>query len=226
MENMAFRMSRRFLEIIVLMVLGLLVWAYFCPWPSTITTRFSLFGQNGSVVVSSSDAGYVSKTLIQNGDYVNKGQDLMEFKTNSQVRTVITASSSGYFLAEAAAREQNVSAGIPLGRLTETGPLVLNMFVTPEKLGQIQPGMGLILDLDAFPSQHYGAAQARISWVGSIPTRKAQDGTPLYEVQAQITAAPPALESRLRPGMLGTAQIITGHGRLIGRLFPAIGKVK
>lgn len=226
MDNMTLRISRRFLEIIMIMVLVLLVWAYFCPWPSTITTRFSLFCQNGTVVVSSPDAGYVSKVLIQNGDWVNKGQDLMEFSTRSQTRSVITASCSGYFLAEAATGGRDVDGGVPLARLTETGPLVLQMFITPERLGQIRPGMPLILQFDAFSSQYYGSAQARIIRVGCIPTRQAQDGTPLYEVQAKITVSPPDLASSLQPGLLGNAQIITGQGRLISRLFPALGQVK
>jgi multidrug resistance efflux pump len=221
MENVMLRISRRFLDILMIMVVALLIWAYFTPWQSTITERFSVIGRSGTVIVSSPASGYVSKVLIQNGDWVETGQELMEFMTASQGSTVLSASSSGYFLAETStAGGQDVAAGVPLARLTDTGSLVLQMFVAPDDLGQIRQGMPVIVQLDAFPSQSYGTNKAQVSWMAVIPTQQSPDGAPLYEVQAEITSAPPALASRLQPGLLGDADIITGEGRLISQVLP------
>jgi multidrug efflux pump subunit AcrA (membrane-fusion protein) len=214
------KIARCFLYIIIAMVLALLIWAYLCPWPSAVPARFSVTGKNGTVIVYSPAAGYAGKVLVNNGDWVKEGQELIEFITSPQSSIIITASSSGYFLAETSAAGQEVPAGVPLARLTETGPLVLQMFITPENLGQVRPGMPVNVQLDAFPSQYYGSAEARVSWLAVIPTRQSKDGTPLYEVQAEITFASPELVSHLQPGLLGSAEIITGEGRLISRLLP------
>jgi hypothetical protein len=80
--------------------------------------------------------------------------------------------------------------------------------------------MPVIVQLDAFPSQSYGTNKAQVSWMAVIPTQQSPDGAPLYEVQAEITSAPPALASRLQPGLLGDADIITGEGRLISQVLP------
>jgi multidrug resistance efflux pump len=215
------RISQRFLYLILIMLLALLIWTYFTPWSSTVTARFSVIGLSGTVIVSSPASGYVSKVLIQNGGWVEKGQELMEFMTASQGSMVISASSSGYFIAEtSAAGGQDVAAGVPLARLTDTGPLVLQMFVTPDDLGQIRQGMPVIVQLDAFPSQSYGTDKAQVSWMAVIPTQQSPGGAPLYEVQAEITSAPTDLASRLQPGLQGNAELITGEGRLISRLLP------
>jgi multidrug efflux pump subunit AcrA (membrane-fusion protein) len=202
------------------MVLALLIWACLCPWLSTVPARFSVTGRNGTAVIYSPAAGYAGKVLVRNGDWVRSGQELIEFVTGSQGSTMVTASRGGYFLAETSTAGQEVPAGVPLAKLTETGPLVLQMFITPENLGQVRPGMPVNVQLDAFPSQYYGSAEARVSWLAVIPTRQSKEGTPLYEVQAEITSAPPHLASQLQPGLLGSAGIITGEGRLISRLLP------
>ncbi|MGE5418323.1 MAG: HlyD family efflux transporter periplasmic adaptor subunit [Acidobacteriota bacterium] len=218
MESIMFKISRRFLYIIIFMTAALLIWACLCPWPSTVAGRFSLVGKNGTVNVISPGSGQVISTLAADGDWVKSGQALMEYQLSSGSKTMIKAPCSGFFISQEKSG-QTLPTGV-VARITDTGPVVLQMSITPENLGQVHQGMPVIVQLDAYPSQNYGTVQAKVSHISVIPTRQASDGTPMYEILANISSAPPAISSHLQPGLLGNAEIITGQQKVIDRLLP------
>ncbi len=221
MNNRGINSARRALYIVLIIIVATLAGASFVSWPQAVTSRFALKGSGPAISLSSPGSGYVSRVLVRDGDWVEAEEPLIEYTGSNGISEVLAAQSSGFFIPDSQACSGIMMAEKqPLARIVESGPLIMQMGAGPGELGSLRPGMQVIAQLDAYPSQNYGNIEARVTWIALIPGGQAADGSPRYLVQAEITSVPNGLRQLLRPGLLGQAEIITGEERLINRLIP------
>ena len=105
------------------------------------------------------------------------------------------------------------------------------LYAPSRALGFVNPGQNVRLLFDAFPFQKYGSGRGRVVEVSSVPIEPAaldpalQIQEPVFRIRVQIDeVAPrvPGAESRLRPGMTLTANLVLERRRLWEVLFNPI----
>ena len=120
----------------------------------------------------------------------------------------------------------SVNAQDPVMMLVPAGSvLVARLLVSAKAAGFVRSGQSVLLSMDAFPQDRFGAVKAVISSVSSAPIlQRGKDGgsEPFYVASARMTdpfVRAYGREERLRPGMTFTARIITERRSLIEWLF-------
>jgi membrane fusion protein len=105
------------------------------------------------------------------------------------------------------------------------------LYAPSRAVGFVRPGQEVRLQFDAFPYEKYGAGRGTVTAVSRVPIEAAAIDAaldvkePVFRIRVRIDAVAPRVagaESRLRPGMTLTANLVLERRRLWEVLFNPI----
>jgi multidrug resistance efflux pump len=172
---------------LLVIVLGILMWALFGTIPMTLDGRGIFFNPSAIELIQSETEGVVEEIYVIMGDLVKKGQALLKIKTlNNQESKAILAPADGRILMVVVLRGQGVAFGQTLlwfQTLENKKELdLVYAFFSIDKGDQIRPGMRAQMMFESVHSAIYGkmegtvlkvlpyAASAQGSILRSIPS--------------------------------------------------------
>jgi multidrug efflux pump subunit AcrA (membrane-fusion protein) len=227
---------RTLLYILAGLVAGMLLWSYFSRYDVIIVERGTLGPAAPVGMVQADSTARLERVLLPDGATVSAGQPVLQLSRPGGEPETLAAPIAGT-LAGVAERKTGelVAPGQRLAEVVPPGPLLARIQIANQDMGRVQSGHPEVkVKVDAFPYQQYGALEGHLAEIATLPASPspgapgdvsgaagppAPPGYPATVVLDESDAKYRSLQSRLRPGLALSAEIVVTRRRILDLLL-------
>ncbi len=171
---------------LTLLVSALVVWSFVAQTVETTKTGVSLVPRSGLSSARVMQAGVIDQILVEEGEFVERGQPLVTILTGVGEQSVV-APVEGLVAGIDAVKGQVASAGdelVVLAPLDFSDQAAAIGFVRPEQLGQLEIGQSVTIQFPTANPQTYGRMKGTLSFVAPTPVLRSRLRQILPDTQA------------------------------------------
>jgi multidrug resistance efflux pump len=171
---------------LTLLVSALVVWSFVAQTVETTKTGVSLVPRSGLSSARVMQAGVIDQILVEEGEFVERGQPLVTILTGVGEQSVV-APVEGLVAGIDAVKGQVASAGdelVVLAPLDFSDQAAAIGFVRPEQLGQLEIGQSVTIQFPTANPQTYGRMKGTLSFVAATPVLRSRLRQILPDTQA------------------------------------------
>ncbi len=149
-----------------MLVLGLVIWAFFGVIPNTYETKTIFLNEQGFEIVRSQIAGSVTEARVAVNSTVEPGQELLTVTAQEEKKWVAKASHKGKVVDFYATVGSHIDAGDPLLLIQRgEGNFLFFAFIPIERGSDIKSGTKVYIKPEGVNAQKYGSVEAIVKSV-------------------------------------------------------------
>ena len=174
---------------LTLLVSALVVWSFVAQTVETTRAGVSFLPLSGLSSARVMQAGIIDQVLVEEGQFVERGQALVTILTGVGEQSVV-APVEGLVADIDAVKGQVASAGdelVVLAPLDFSDQAAAIGFVGPEQLGQLEIGQSVTIQFPTANPQTYGRMKGTLAFVAATPVLRSRLRQILPDTQANAT---------------------------------------
>jgi HlyD family secretion protein len=180
----------------------------------------SIISNNTAVIAKQQEILNIQRSFeVEKGNFIQSLNTLISGVDSWKRQYVLTAPVSGAVIFSSIIQEnQVVTTGEELLYVSpQSNGYVGQMYVSQDRLGKIETGQTVLINVASYPSDEYGKLKGTISFISSVPNKEME-----YLVTVELNRelrSDQDVKFNFRNDLLGQAEIITSKTRLFNKLL-------